>query len=776
MRLAIEPQVAFLHVSTMAFQAGALQDRQDLSRKIHLRPPGGGERKQGDPSWHKTTHAAGTPPFVKVLHAAPRSREPAHLLMGLAASDVFLIEPSTAMPRPTSVLITFGLLLTALCMDAQQPGATWEPLSKAEAKKAGWSPEKLAAARAHTDQLATSAVMIVVKGKVLASWGAVDQKFNAHSIRKSLISALFGLQVAAGKIRLEASLAELGIDDNAPSLTAEEKRATVHDLLKARSGVYHPALYETASMKAARPQRHSHAPGSFWYYNNWDFNALGTIYEQACGQSIHADFKRLIAEPIGMEDYQASDGTYVTGSDSIHRAYPFRMTARDLARFGLLYLRGGAWHGRQVVPADWVRDSVLSHSEAGSRGGYGYLWWTERGGLHLPGVTLPAGSYSARGAGGHYVLVIPALDLVLVHRVNTDLPRHEVSASDFGELTRLVLNAYEPPAQTPLETLLPLLMSRHRVPGAAVVRIEDHRIVSATHLGARVAGEGDRIEANTVFEVASMTKPLCAYAALKLVEQGRLDLDRPLVAYLGKPYLTDEPLHQKITARMVLTHTSGFPNWRPKGGALQVLHEPGSAYRYSGEGILMLQRALEAITGEEYEAFMQRTLLQPLGMTHSHHVWKEATADQAAAGHDAQGKPKTNRSLYQQANAAYSLYTTSGDYARFVLEMMNPDRRGAHSLSADSLRWMLTPASPPTDREPLTRQGQTGSGEVRYGLGWVIEPTLSGPRIRHSGSNGTGFRSHTEFDPATGHGLLILTNSVNGDDLWKDLIARIGRP
>ncbi len=667
-------------------------------------------------------------------------------------------------------------LLAAASLSAQHPGAAWENLSDSEAAAAGWSREKLASAREFAGTISTEAVMIVTQGKVLDAWGAVDQKFNVHSIRKSLISALCGIQVADGKLRLQATMAELGIDDNEPALTEVEKRATVHDLLKARSGVYHPALYETARMKAARPQRHSHEPGAFWYYNNWDFNALGTIYEQECGNGIYEDFKRLIAGPLGMEDFEVADGKYVTGADSIHRAYPFRMTARDLARFGLLFLRGGVWNGKQVVPADWVRDSITSYSDAGTRGGYGYLWWIERGGIHLPGVTMPSGSYSARGAGGHYVLVIPALDLVIVHRVNTDISGREVAASEFGELARRILDAYEPPASTALDTALPLLMSRHRVPGAAVIRIEKGKIAAETYFGARAAGGDDPIDADTIFEAASMTKPLCAYAALKLVEQGRLDLDQPLVSYLGKPYIKDEPLHQKITARMVLTHTSGYPNWRPKGGALKVLHEPGSAYRYSGEGILMLQRAIEAITGEDYEAYMQRTLLKPLGMTNSSHVWQKNRASLAAAGHAADGNPKEPRRLYDQPNAAYTLYCIPRDYARFVLEMMNPDRSGAHSLSAVSLRLMLTPASPPTGRELLTRQGKSGDGELRFGLGWAIEPAPSGPRIRHSGSNGTGFRSHVEFDPATGHALLIMTNSVNGDTLWQDLVTRFGTP
>lgn len=318
----------------------------------------------------------------------------------------------------------------------------WQRLTDAEALKLGWSREKLATARDYTRTISTEAVMIVAGGKVLESWGAVESKFNVHSIRKSFISALYGIQVEARKVRLEATMAVLGIDDNEPRLTDEEKSATVHDLLKARSGVYHPALYETARMKELRPPRHSHAPGTFWYYNNWDFNVLGTIYEQACGARVCDDFQRLIAAPLGMEDFSPADCGYVTGAESIHRAYPFRMTARDMARFGLLFLRGGQWRGRQIVPADWVKASVTSYSNAGASGGYGYLWWIAQNGVHLPGVTLPDGSYSARGAGGHYILNVPALDLVIVHRVNTDLKGRSVSSAQFGRLVRLILEAF----------------------------------------------------------------------------------------------------------------------------------------------------------------------------------------------------------------------------------------------------------------------------------------------------------------------------------------------
>lgn len=660
-------------------------------------------------------------------------------------------------------ILTFALIFVPIFLAA----GPWERLTDGEAAQLGWSRGELEAAQDYSRTIQTEAVMLVAGGKVLEAWGAVDRKLNVHSIRKSFLSALFGIQAQAGTIRLDATMAELEIGDHEPGLSEVEKRATVRDLLKARSGIYHPALYETAGMKKRRPARYSHEPGTFWYYNNWDFNALGTIYEQECGAGIYEDFQRLIAGPLGMEDFALSDGEYFTGADSVHRAYPFRLTARDLARFGLLFLREGRWDGSQIVPAEWVRDCIGSHSDAGASGGYGYLWWVARGTVHLPGVALPEGSYSARGAGGHYILNIPALDLVIVHRVNTDIDGQRVEPAQFGELVRLILGAHEPRG----ETLLPLLMCKHRVPGAAVLAIEKGRIRSERYLGVAEAGTGRAVTADTVFEVASMTKPLAAHAAMQMVEQGQLDLDRPLRSYLAEPYLADDPLHEEITARMVLNHTGGLPNWRPKGGALQVMHKPGSAYLYSGEGIVYLQRVIEHVTGLDYEAFMRRALLDPLGMERSSHVWSDAVAAQAAAGHDANGTVKPDRRHYTRPNAAYSLYTTARDYAVFVLEMMKPAL-----LKKESLAAMFTPSSPPTGRPLLSRRGSTGAGDIRFGIGWSVEPTASGPRIRHSGANGTGFRSYVEFDPAAGHGLVILTNSDSGDGFWQEVVEALGVP
>lgn len=324
-------------------------------------------------------------------------------------------------------------------VQATCPGAAWEQVASPE--RLGWSPEKLKVARDYAATINTAAVMLIVDGKVLDQWGDTATKYNVHSIRKSFLSAMFGIHVQEGRIDLARTMEQLGIDDSEPSLNASEKKATVHDLLKARSGVYHSALYETPAMKAARPPRHSHEPGTFWYYNNWDFNALGIIFERSAKNSIFREFKARIAEPTGMQDFSIDDGQYVTGPDSVYAAYPFRMTARDMARFGLLFLRQGAWNGAQVIPKAWVAESTASYSDSGAGGGYGYLWWVAVNGKHLPGVTMPEGSYSARGAGGHYILVVPAFDLVVVHRVNTDIRGRQVSGAEFGQLVKLIFEA-----------------------------------------------------------------------------------------------------------------------------------------------------------------------------------------------------------------------------------------------------------------------------------------------------------------------------------------------
>lgn len=155
-------------------------------------------------------------------------------------------------------------------------------------------------------------------------------------------------------------------------------------------------------MAARRPVHGNHPPGPYWYYNNWDFNALGTIFEKSTNTTIFEAAKSRFADPLQMGDYRVMDGYYHPEREhSFHPAYPFRMSAREMARFGLLFLRNGSWNGRQILPVDWVHQGTKAWSVASEYGrpespyGYGYLWWRDP---KEPFGDL--GLYSAQGYSG----------------------------------------------------------------------------------------------------------------------------------------------------------------------------------------------------------------------------------------------------------------------------------------------------------------------------------------------------------------------------------------
>lgn len=279
----------------------------------------------------------------------------------------------------------------------------------------------------------TAALTIWQDGQTRGEFGPQDHRYLCHSIRKSILAALIGIEVQAGRLDLGATLESLDIDDN-DALSVIERQATVYDLLTARSGIYHPAGYETEWMGMIKERRHSHAPGTFWCYNNWDFNALGTIYVKASGHSVAEGFTRHLATPLGLQDFRPDTDAWVeTFTQSRHDAYPFRLSNRDLLRFCQLYLQDGVWKGQQILPAGWTQLCTLRNSDAGPRGAYGYMWWLERDGCGLPNVILPKGSYMAIGAGGHYALVMPERQAIVLHRVDTDRG-DTVSGFQFGSL------------------------------------------------------------------------------------------------------------------------------------------------------------------------------------------------------------------------------------------------------------------------------------------------------------------------------------------------------
>jgi CubicO group peptidase (beta-lactamase class C family) len=303
----------------------------------------------------------------------------------------------------------------------QSPGAAqatcWQRASRPG--ELGWSPDKLKGLVPELERRNVAALMVVTNGQVVFEWGNTANNFRSHSMRKSLLSALYGIYVADGEIEPSMTLLELDINDLNP-LTEAEKQATVRDLLSARSGVYIPAAAEAQSMRDDRPERGSHRPDTHWYYNNWDFNALGTIFIQQTGEDLFQAFETSIAGPLGMQDFRLDDQLYSYEYWlSMHPSYPFRISARDLARLGQLYLQEGDWQGQQIVPSTWVEESTRPISRTADNGtysGYGYMWWiaAEDHGA------IAEGSFAASGYGGHTVEVLPHLNTVIVLRVNTD--------------------------------------------------------------------------------------------------------------------------------------------------------------------------------------------------------------------------------------------------------------------------------------------------------------------------------------------------------------------
>jgi CubicO group peptidase (beta-lactamase class C family) len=216
----------------------------------------------------------------------------------------------------------------------------------------------------------------------------------------------------------------------------------VEHLLQARSGVYHEAAAETEAIAATRPPRGSHPPGTFHDDNNWDFNAAGTVFCQETARDIFATFAQEIASPIHRQDFEVANGVYEceTGK-SLHPADAIRMSARDLARFGVLYQREGTWLGRQVVPQEWIAASTTAYSVTDSLAGagYGYMW-----NVIIPGGAMAAAlgspGYYHPGLGAHALIVLPELKLVIVERVDTDGPWTDPGEAGL-QLVLMIINA-----------------------------------------------------------------------------------------------------------------------------------------------------------------------------------------------------------------------------------------------------------------------------------------------------------------------------------------------
>jgi len=297
---------------------------------------------------------------------------------------------------------------------------------------------------------------------------------------------------------------------------------------------------------------------------------------------------------------------------------------------------------------------------------------------------------------------------------------------------------------------LQLLTNRYGVSNAAVAVVRQRELQAVE----QIPGTEE-----SVFEAASLSKPVFAYAVLKLVQEGKMELDAPILKYLPQGYahrhfahLANSPIDQvtdpklsEVTVRMALNHTSGLPNWA--SGPLAIKGRPGGTWQYSGEGFVLLQRAVETVTGENLADYMKRTVFTPLGMTHSAYTRQKELETLIAPGSDYYGttlKP----ARFREPVAAFSLYTSAADYGRFIVALLKDER---------SLRQIV--------ESPVLVNSKLG---LSWGLGWGIERSQGDVFLWHWGNN-PGYRAFVMASPRSGDAFVMFTNSEKGLALAKPL-------
>jgi CubicO group peptidase (beta-lactamase class C family) len=307
------------------------------------------------------------------------------------------------------------------------------------------------------------------------------------------------------------------------------------------------------------------------------------------------------------------------------------------------------------------------------------------------------------------------------------------------------------PDTTTLAREIPRLLEGSGVPGLSIAVVRDGRVIWAGAYGTRGDSAHAPVDTATVFEAASLSKPVFAYLALRLADQGVLDLDRPLAELLAYPRLPRDERARRITARLVLSHGTGLPNWG--GEQLTLQFEPGTAYGYSGEGFVYLQRAIERVTGQSLEALARREVFEPLGMTRSSYVWQPRFEGNAAHAKDWLWRVAPI-DRWVEPSAAYTLLTTAPDYARFVGAVLT-----GRGLSAATWQSFLTPV----------RETSPGGAMA---LGVRVENGPDGRIFYHGGNNGRRFTCYMTGDVGRRTGFVYFTNASNG----ASLVAALAKP
>jgi CubicO group peptidase (beta-lactamase class C family) len=331
------------------------------------------------------------------------------------------------------------------------------------------------------------------------------------------------------------------------------------------------------------------------------------------------------------------------------------------------------------------------------------------------------------------------------------------------------------------------LMKAGNVQGIAISVFNKNKPVYKKVFGYKRFDTKEPLQTNTNFYGASLSKAVFAVLVMKMVEEKVIDLDKPLESYLPQPVyaygkgtswnqdytdLKEDSLYKKITARMCLDHTSGFPNWRwfEPDQKLRVDFEPGSGYSYSGEGLCYLQFVLEKLTGKLLEQLMEEKLFHPLQMSTSAYTWQSRFEKNYCYGHDTNGKV-LEKDKDNAPRSASTLETTPDDLSLFLegvlekrilsaasyKEMFRPQLRLRSKMQMEAQSWLDT-----TNRE-------NDKIQLSYGLGWGILQTPYGFGAFKEG-HGDGFQHYFIIFPERQMGILIMTNSDNGEGIFKELL------
>ena len=294
------------------------------------------------------------------------------------------------------------------------------------------------------------------------------------------------------------------------------------------------------------------------------------------------------------------------------------------------------------------------------------------------------------------------------------------------------------------------LRTDSKVTGLQFVWIDKDKTTSYS-LGTAFTGVKQKVNATTLFQAASLSKVVLAYICMQLVAEKKIALDTPLHRYFEYSRMKDDPNSKKITARMVLNHTTGWPNWAQNPlqkawgtSTLKTQFEPGTKWSYSGEGFVFLQLAIQSILKKDFQAIATERVFKPLGMKNSSFIWEERFAETATYGFNSKNEP-TERGEFFLPNAAFSLLTTATDYSLFLKALL---KKQLSTL--------------------LTNEVTTNAKHLFWGLGVGIQKNELGKIAWHWGDNGD-YKTFFMVNPEKEQIMVCLTNSINGLKLMKPL-------